>query len=134
MLDGTVDMIATDHAPHSREEKAKGLKESLNGVVGLETAFSVLYTHLVRPGILSLRGLIALMSFRPNARFGFTPVEDYTLFDLGERETINPEHFFSMGKSTPFAGMEVYGKCLLTQCGGRIAWLDDTFFYREGQA
>jgi dihydroorotase len=133
VLDGTVDMIATDHAPHSWEEKAKGLKGSLNGVVGLETAFPVLYTRLVRLGILSLRGLIALMSFRPNARFGFTPAEDYTLFDLGERETINPEHFLSMGKSTPFAGMEVYGKCLLTQCGGRTAWMDDTFFTGRGR-
>ncbi len=134
LLDGTVDMIATDHAPHSREEKAKGLSGSMNGIVGLETAFPVLYTHLVMPGILSLSALVDLMSKKPNQRFGIQSHNSYTLFDLGAQETVNPEQFLSLGHSTPFAGMEVYGKCLFTQCEGRAAWQDSAFFGEEGKA
>ena len=134
LLDGTVDMIATDHAPHSREEKAKGLSGSMNGIVGLETAFPVLYTHLVMPSILSLSALVDLMSKKPNQRFGIQSHNSYTLFDLGAQETVNPEQFLSLGHSTPFAGMEVYGKCLFTQCEGRAAWQDSAFFGEEGKA
>lgn len=126
ILDGTVDMIATDHAPHSAEEKAGGLEKSLNGIVGLETAFPVLYTELVRPGVLTLAQLIDLMHTNPAKRFGIgAPLEegataDFTVFDLDAEETIQPEHFLSMGKSSPFAGRSVFGTCLLTICGGKI--------------
>ena len=126
--DGTVDMIATDHAPHAPEEKAGGLEKSLNGIVGLETAFPVLYTHLVRPGILSLETLIDLMHTNPARRFGIgAPLEegapaDLTVFDLDAQYTIHPEDFLSQGKSSPFAGERVFGKCLLTLSGGEIAW------------
>ena len=126
--DGTVDMIATDHAPHASEEKAGGLEKSLNGIVGLETAFPVLYTHLVRPGILSLETLIDLMHTNPARRFGIgAPLEegapaDLTVFDLDAQYTIRPEDFLSQGKSSPFAGERVFGKCLLTLSGGEIAW------------
>ena len=126
--DGTVDMIATDHAPHAPEEKAGGLEKSLNGIVGLETSFPVLYTHLVRPGILSLETLIDLMHTNPARRFGIgAPLEegapaDLTVFDLDAQYTIRPEDFLSQGKSSPFAGERVFGKCLLTLSGGEIAW------------
>ena len=126
--DGTVDMIATDHAPHAPEEKAGGLEKSLNGIVGLETAFPVLYTQLVRPGILSLETLIDLMHTNPARRFGIgAPLEegapaDLTVFDLDAQYTIRPEDFLSQGKSSPFAGERVFGKCLLTLSGGEIAW------------
>ncbi|WP_454940493.1 dihydroorotase [Evtepia sp.] len=126
--DGTVDMIATDHAPHAPEEKAGGLEKSLNGIVGLETAFPVLYTHLVRPGILSLETIIDLMHTNPARRFGIgAPLEegapaDLTVFDLDAQYTIRPEDFLSQGKSSPFAGERVFGKCLLTLSGGEIAW------------
>lgn len=126
--DGTVDMIATDHAPHAPEEKAGGLEKSLNGIVGLETAFPVLYTQLVRPRILSLETLIDLMHTNPARRFGIgAPLEegapaDLTVFDLDAQYTIRPEDFLSQGKSSPFAGERVFGKCLLTLSGGEIAW------------
>ena len=128
VCDGTIDMLATDHAPHSAEEKAGGLEKSLNGIVGLDTAFPVLYTELVRPGVLTLAQLIDLMHTNPAKRFGIgAPLEegataDFTVFDLDAEETIQPEHFLSMGKSSPFAGRSVFGTCLLTICGGKIAW------------
>ena len=117
ILDGTIDMIATDHAPHSLEEKSQGLAGSRMGVVGLESAFSVMYTHFVKTGKMSMEKLVELMAVNPKKRFG---IEDdgYTVFDLGTKYTINPDEFLSMGKKTPFEGHEVYGKCLLTVCGG----------------
>ena len=123
IIDGTVDMIATDHAPHSQEEKSKGLKDSLMGVVGLETAFSVLYTHLVKKNIISLEKLIELMSINPRKRFGL-PVDsgDLAVFDLNAEYEIDPSAFFSKGKSTPFAGMRVFGKSMATFCGGELVW------------
>ena len=129
LLDGTVDMIATDHAPHSAEEKSRGLEKSLFGVVGLETAFPVLYTELVKTGVLTLDRLIDAMVTRPARRFGVgTPAlkdgapADLTVFDLNESYKIDPADFLSMGRATPFAGRTVFGKCLLTLCGGEIAW------------
>ena len=123
ILDGTVDMIATDHAPHSAEEKAKGLKESAMGVVGLETAFPVLYTHLVKPGVLTLEKLIELMSTNPRKRFGLPLANgDVAVFDLSDEYEVDPAAFFSMGKSTPFAGMRVFGRCMATFCGGNLVW------------
>lgn len=134
LKDGTVDMIATDHAPHSAAEKAKGLPGSMNGVVGLETAFPVLYTHLVKPGVLSLDRLLEAMSTAPNARFEIKPQEDWTLFDLGVQSTIDPKDFLSLGKAGPFTGMQVYGKCLLTLSRGRIAYQDPAKFNTKEQA
>ena len=129
LLDGTVDMIATDHAPHSAEEKSRGLEKSLFGVVGLETAFPVLYTELVRPGVLTLEALVDAMAVKPARRFGLGVPElkegapaDLTVFDLNARAAIDPADFLSMGRATPFAGRQVFGKCLLTVCGGRVVW------------
>ena len=128
IIDGTIDMIATDHAPHSAEEKGKGLKKSLMGVVGIETAFPLLYTYFVKTGIIDMSRLIELMHTAPCKRFGFggeietgAPA-DFTVFDLDEKYTINPDNFVSMGRSTPFEGFEVYARCLMTVCGGKIAW------------
>ena len=131
ILDGTVDMIATDHAPHSAEEKAKGLAGSYFGIVGLETAFPVLYTELVKPGILTMAQLIDLMSVKPGKRFGIGStleegaVADLTVFDLNESYTVDPEDFQTMGKSSPFTGRTVFGKCLLTLSAGEIAWQEE---------
>lgn len=128
LMDGTVDMIATDHAPHSTEEKAGGLLRSLNGVVGLECAFPLLYHHLVRRGGLELRQLIALMHDRPNERFRIdTALEvgkpaNLCAWDLDRHVTIDPEDFLSLGRSTPFAGWKVHGACTLTIADGRIVW------------
>ena len=118
--DGTIDMIATDHAPHSEEEKSRGLEKSAMGITGLETAFPVLYTHLVRKGVISLERLAALMSRNPRRRFSLGGAlrvgesADIAIFDLDNRYTINPDTFLSKGHSTPFAGWEVYGECVAT--------------------
>lgn len=112
--DGTIDMIATDHAPHSAEEKGRGIEKSLMGVVGLETAFPVLYTELVTKNIITLDRLVELMSFKPKERFGIDTNNDFAVFDISEAYKIDPEDFLSMGRATPFAGREVFGRCLLT--------------------
>ena len=122
ILDGTVDMIATDHAPHSKEEKSKGLAKSAFGIVGLETAFPVLYTHLVRGGVITLEKLVELMSTNPAKRFDIDIEDDLTVFDLESIYCINDSDFLSMGKSSPFVGMQVFGRCLLTVSKGRIAY------------
>ena len=128
VLDGTIDMIATDHAPHSAEEKSKGLEKSNMGVVGIETAFPIMYTHFVKTGIISLEKLVELLSVNANKRFGIgSSIEigkpaDFTIFDLNNKYTVNPDDFLSMGKSTPFEGMEVYGKCNMTICNGKVVW------------
>ena len=111
-LDGTVDMIATDHAPHSREEKSKGLAGSAFGVVGLETAFPVLYTGLVKTGVMTLERLVEMMAVKPRERFGL-PLEESgkSYWDLEEEWTVEPTEFRSMGKASPFEGWKVYGKC-----------------------
>ncbi len=122
LIDGTVDMIATDHAPHSAEEKAKGLAGSAFGVVGLETAFPVLYTHLVKKGIIGLDRLVHAMSTAPRERFGLPVENDFSVWDLSHLEKINPADFLTKGRATPFEGMEVYGKNLLTVHGGNIVY------------
>ncbi|MGM9618402.1 MAG: dihydroorotase [Oscillospiraceae bacterium] len=128
VADGTIDMIATDHAPHSAEEKGRGLEKSLMGIVGLETAFPLLYTKLVRTGVLSMERLMELLHFAPCRRFGIeAPFEagkpaNFTVFDLEKEYVIDPEDFLSMGRSTPFAGWTVRGECLLTVAQGRVAW------------
>lgn len=125
ILDGTVDMIATDHAPHSAQEKAKGLAGSAMGIVGLETAFPVLYTHLVRTGVLTLDKLVELMAVNPRKRFGFPlRADDYAVWDLNTEYRIDPAQFCSKGKSTPFAGQTVYGRCVRNVCGGAVVWQD----------
>ena len=124
ILDGTIDMIATDHAPHSAEEKGKGLEKSAMGVVGIETAFPLLYTHLVKTGKLTLEHLVELMSVIPRKRFGIESDVGFTVFDLNEEYSINPYEFLSKGKSTPFEGERVFGKCLLTVYNGKIVYCD----------
>ena len=125
ILDGTVDMIATDHAPHSAQEKARGLAGSAMGIVGLETAFPILYTHLVRTGVLTLDKLVELMAVNPRKRFGFPLcADDYAVWDLNTEYRIDPARFCSMGKSTPFAGQTVYGRCVRNVCGGAVVWQD----------
>ena len=120
LLDGTIDMIATDHAPHSAEEKSRGLAGSAFGIVGLECAFPVLYTGLVKPGILPLERLVRLMALAPRERFGISLREgDRCEWDLETEYEINPETFRSKGRATPFAGWKVYGRCLRTVHGGR---------------
>lgn len=120
--DGTIDMIATDHAPHSAEEKGRGLEKSLMGVVGLETAFPVLYTELVMKNIITLDRLVELMSFKPKERFGIDTNNDFAVFDISEAYKIDPENFLSMGRATPFAGREVFGRCLLTVQNGKVVY------------
>ncbi len=120
--DGTIDMIATDHAPHSAEEKGRGLEKSLMGVVGLEMAFPVLYTELVTKNIITLDRLVELMSFKPKERFGIDTENDFAVFDISEAYKIDPENFLSMGRATPFAGREVFGRCLLTVHNGKVVY------------
>ena len=120
--DGTIDMIATDHAPHSAEEKGRGLEKSLMGVVGLEMAFPVLYTELVMKNIITLDRLVELMSFKPKERFGIDTNNDFAVFDISEAYKIDPEDFLSMGRATPFAGREVFGRCLLTVHNGKVVY------------
>lgn len=120
--DGTIDMIATDHAPHSAEEKGRGLEKSLMGIVGLETAFPVLYTELVMKNIITLDRLVELMSFKPKERFGIDTNNDFAVFDISEAYKIDPKNFLSMGRATPFAGREVFGRCLLTVHNGKVVY------------
>lgn len=122
LQDDTIDMIATDHAPHSSEEKSRGLQNSLMGIVGLETAFPVMYTYLVKKGIITLERLIELMAINPRRRFGLTQTDDICVYDLQSEYKIDPGEFKSKGKSTPFDGLTVAGKNLLTVCGGKAVW------------
>ena len=122
LKDGTIDMIATDHAPHSQEEKSKGLEKSFMGVVGLETAFSVLYTKLVKTGVITLEKLIEVMSINPRKRFGLADTEDICIFDLNGEYTVDPEKFLSKGRATPFKGEILSGVCRLTVCDNKIVY------------
>ena len=128
VLDGTIDMIATDHAPHAAREKSGGLKDSVMGVVGLECAFAAMHTFFVVPGILTMEQLAALMSANPGARFGLGGAiregasADFAAIDLDARWMVNPEKFRSLGRSTPFRGMEMVGKCVRTVCGGKTVY------------
>jgi dihydroorotase len=130
--DGTLEMIATDHAPHSLEEKSKGLL-SINGIVGLETAFPIIYTKLVKEGIITLEKAIELMSINPAKRFSLDyeikdgAAANLAVFDLDTEYEIKPEEFLSKGKSTPFGGWKVYGKCLMNVNGGKIVYQDKNF-------
>jgi len=128
IIDGTIDMIATDHAPHSEEEKTRGLEKSLMGVVGLETSFSAMYTFFVKTGIITMEQLMKLMHDNAKARFGIgNDIEvgkkaDFALFDVNAKYTVNPEEFATKGRFTPFEGMEMYGKCVMTMYDGKIVY------------
>ena len=122
ILDGTIDMIATDHAPHSAEEKSRGLEKSAFGIVGIETAFPILYTCLVKPGILSLNKLLELLCVNPRRRFGLPLGTDYSIWDLNAAYPLDPEDFLSKGRATPFAGRQVNGKCIATICDGKLVY------------
>ena len=132
LLDGTIDMLVTDHAPHSREEKARGLEKSAMGVVGLETSFAASYTALVQTGILPLEKLVDLMHGAPMRRFGCGTElaegqpADLTAFDLTKTYTVDPEMFLTMGRATPFAGRALTGVCKLTMIGGEPVWKEET--------
>ena len=132
LLDGTIDMLVTDHAPHSREEKARGLEKSAMGVVGLETSFAASYTALVQTGILPLGKLVDLMHGAPMRRFGCGTElaegqpADLTAFDLTKTYTVDPETFLTMGRATPFAGRALTGVCKLTMIGGEPVWKEET--------
>lgn len=121
LKDGTIDMIATDHAPHSKEEKSLGLEKSPFGITGLETAFPILYTGLVKTGIITLEKLIDLLSTNPRMRFSI-PDNGYSVWNLNESYRINPADFYSMGKSTPFEGAEVFGRNYLTVCSSKAVY------------
>lgn len=129
--DGTIDMIATDHAPHSVEEKSRGLEKSLMGVVGLETAFPICYTKLVKTGVITIERLLELLHTGAKKRFGIGSdieigaIADLTVFDLNEEYEIDPKDFLSKGKASPFTGEKVFGKCKLTMVGGRIIWQEN---------
>ena len=123
VIDGTIDMIATDHAPHSQEEKSKGLQYSSFGITGIETAFSILYTYLVRQNIISFDKLLELLITNANNRFNIKS-NGFTIFELNEEYKISSKDFLSMGKSTPFEDYSVFGKCLLTATYDKIAYLD----------
>ena len=113
--DGTIDMISTDHAPHSAEEKARGLEKSAFGIVGIETAFPVLYTKLVKTGFITMDRLMELLVFNARERFHI-PIKknDYTIWDLDREFTVDPADFLSMGKATPLEGWKLNGVCLMT--------------------
>ena len=122
ILDGTIDCIATDHAPHSAEEKARGLEKSAFGVVGIETAFPICYTYLVKTGILSLDKLIDLLVKNPRERFGITADCGFSVWDLEASYAVDPADFVSLGKATPFEGWQVQGKCIATVCNGKTVY------------
>ncbi len=126
IVDGTIDMIATDHAPHTAEEKSRGLEKSPFGIVGLETAFPLMYTHLVKPGIITMERLTELMCVAPRRRFGLAWDGSVSVFELETPYKINPSEFASMGKSTPFDGETVYGKCILNFIGDKEVWKEST--------
>lgn len=129
ILDGTIDVIATDHAPHSAEEKSRGLAGSAMGVVGLETSFAVLYTKLVKSGFITLEKLIELMSVNPRKIFDLPggeikegEVADLALLDLDTKWSVDPDDFLSMGRATPFEGWQLQGKNIMTMCGGKVVY------------
>ena len=122
VLDGTIDMIATDHAPHSAEEKSKGLEKSAFGIVGIETAFATMYTHFIKTGKMTMEHLLALLVDNPRNRFHLPLGNDFSVWALDEEYTVDPAEFVSMGHATPLEGMKLFGRCLLTVCDGNVVW------------
>ena len=125
ILDGTIDMLATDHAPHSAEEKSRGLEKSVFGIVGLETAFPIMYTYLVKPGIMTMERLMEVMVDAPRKRFGLPLGEDFSIWDLEAEYEIEPSEFVSMGKATTFNGWKVNGRCKATVCDGKVVYKEE---------
>ena len=123
--DGTIDMIATDHAPHSAEEKSRGLEKSAFGIVGLETAFPLMYTKLVKTGIITLEKLVELLVWNPRKRFGIPMGNDFSVWDLGAEFTVDPNEFLSKGRATPLTDMKLFGRNLLTVCDGKVVYQKD---------
>ncbi len=122
LVDGTIDMIATDHAPHSAEEKSRGLEKSAFGVVGLETAFPAMYTHLVKTGVISMEKLVEVMALKPRERFGIPMGTDFSVWDLSQEFTVDPNEFLTKGRATPFTGMKLFGVNYLTVRNGRVIY------------
>ena len=122
ILDGTIDMLATDHAPHSAEEKSRGLEKSVFGVVGLETAFPIMYTYLVKPGIMTMERLVEVMVTNPRTRFGLPLGDDFCIWDLEAEYEIDPAEFVSLGKASTFTGWKVAGRCKATVCDGKVVY------------
>ena len=122
IIDGTIDMIATDHAPHSAEEKSRGLEKSAFGIVGLETAFPVVYTHLIKKGIISIEKAVELLAYNPRKRFNINSECDFTVWDLNTEFTVDPDEFLSQGKATPFEGTKLFGRCIATVHNGKIVY------------
>ncbi len=122
LLDGTIDMIATDHAPHSSEEKSRGLEKSAFGIVGIETAFQLMYTHFVKTGIISMEKLVEVMAINPRKRFDIPLGDSFTVWDLNKQVIVDPDKFVSKGKATPFSGDKVLGECRLTVANGKIVY------------
>ena len=125
LRDGTIDCIATDHAPHSAEEKAKGLEHSAFGVVGLETAFPALYTHLVKTGLVPMEAVIRALTVNPRNRFGIEVGDSFTVWRLDERFTVDPNEFLTLGRATPYTGETLFGRCVLTVCDGKVVYQCD---------
>ena len=125
ILDGTLDMIATDHAPHSKEEKSRGLAGSLMGVVGIETAFPVLYTYLVKTGVIPMETVAKCLIDNPRERFKLPKEDSFTVFKLDESYKVDPEEFLSMGRATPYEGCELYGRCLITSLDGKAVYKNE---------
>ena len=125
ILDGTIDMLATDHAPHSAEEKSRGLEKSVFGVVGLETAFPIMYTYLVKPGIMTMERLLEVMVDNPRKRFGLPLGTDFCVWDLEAEYEIDPAEFASMGRASTFTGWRVNGRCKATVCDGRVVYKEE---------
>jgi len=122
ILDGTIDMLATDHAPHSAEEKSRGLEKSVFGVVGLETAFPIMYTHLVKTGIMTMDRLLDVMVNNPRTRFSLPLGNDFTIWDLEAAYEVDPAEFATMGKASTFTGWKVFGRCKATVCDGKVVY------------
>ena len=125
ILDGTIDMLATDHAPHSAEEKSRGLEKSIFGIVGLETAFPIMYTYLVKPGIMTMERLMEVMVDAPRKRFNIPLGNDFTVWDLDAEYEIDPAEFVSLGKATTFNGWKVNGRCKATVCDGKVVYKEE---------
>ena len=125
LRDGTIDCVATDHAPHSAEEKAKGLEHSAFGVVGLETAFPALYTHLVKTGLVPFETIVRALTVNPRHRFGIEVGDSFTVWRLDESFTVDPNEFSTLGRATPYTGETLYGRCVLTVCDGKVVYQCD---------
>ncbi len=125
IIDGTIDMIATDHAPHSAEEKSRGLEGSAFGIVGIETAFPLMYTKLVRENVISMQKLIDLLAYNARDRFGIPLGESFSVWDLNREFTVDPNEFLSKGRATPLTGMKLFGRNLLTVHNGKIVYFNE---------